>query len=86
MAFLTGPYILPETNSQRTRKWDGWNTIVLFPLGIWPFLRCELLVSGWVYTVHIIPYESMFKFAGQGCLFVIFRSSYPFRMADLTAL
>ena len=60
VACLKGPYILPETNSQRTRKWDGWNTIVLFPLGIWPFLRCELLVSGWVYTVHIIPYESMF--------------------------
>ena len=28
---------------------NGMAGIQLFPLGIWPFLRCELLVSGWVY-------------------------------------
>ena len=60
--------------------------IQLFPLGIRPFLRCELLVSGWLYMQYILYHMSQCLFAGQGCLFVILRPSYPFRMADLTAI
>ena len=39
------PTTLPETNSKRHLKMDGWNTFS-FPFGILPIFRGELLVSG----------------------------------------
>lgn len=59
MAFLKGPYILPETNSQRTRKWDGWNTIVSFRDLAFSQMR-TVSFRMVIYAVHITPYESMF--------------------------
>ena len=50
---------LPETNSQRTRKWDGWNTIVSFRDLAFSQMR-TVSFRMVIYAVHIIPYESMF--------------------------